>query len=627
MPNSRFTKSLPSQHIGSKMCAQFDLYRAGSLFKQISLDQATLTKLAEMDRLILQHEKELCRLKRSRNGLLPAGRLPAEVLARIIGLAWAECARSEPNFLVAVTHICGQWRDVVLDMPTLWSRIGLKNPQHFRGVVQRAGKLPLTVVGHIDRHEEHAVDAAVTALRRLHRIRGLELYMGLRYTKRLAMLKNQEAGKLESLTLSRLYYRDDEGRALSWIQKLSFPRLQALNIRNFQLSTCKALLLPSLRSLSILAESGASSTDSALLLSLLRNLPLLENLELHDAVNRYSEATTQQQLRSREKVHAVKMYHLKHLFLRGELSSSSMLLSNLKLPADANIHVVFDSVPCRTRSYDPYTEFPLAEMLQPLTTLANNISAPGCPKKVVFTTDSGSPSFENVMVWPSPNTQPLGWLKVSVQVWQHSQESQDALDMVVRNLAPAGLQHLQVEARMPSEDWRRRFLHLQNVTRLSVAGADDPFLDAMSAIGDTAPMANSQLDVNTTHAGQDAVLFPHLQSLRLEEDSPELYPAEFSHRLSSMLGSRKAKGSPIGQLDVRGVKEWPELDVALLKEAVDTLTLRPPAVIHLSPATKEILHTDVPQSVTADNDEQDVFERGASEPDDNSEEDEDEDFW
>ncbi|KZT18395.1 hypothetical protein NEOLEDRAFT_1184345, partial [Neolentinus lepideus HHB14362 ss-1] len=474
------------------MSERFNKWRAEELFKQISLDEATLTKLAEIDQLILQHEKEILRLKRSRNGLLPAGRLPAEVLARIIGLAWAECDSSKPNFLVEVTHVCGQWREVVLAMPTLWSRVGLKNPQHFRGVVPRARTLPLTVVGYIDKCSKNALDAAVTALRRLHRIRELELEMGPSYTKRLAMLKNQEAGKLESLTLCRWGLRSDDrcgGRALSWMQKLSFPRLQALHVRDFKLSACKALLLPSLRSLSIYSSRG-SSTDSTSLLSVLRSLPLLENLELDDAVDAYSDPTTQQQLRSREKVHGVKMVHLKHLFFREHLPSSSMILANLELPADANIHVVFNSPPGRIKSYDPYPEFSLAEMLQPITTIANKISAPGCPNKVVFA-DSGSPSYKNVVMWPSPNTQRLGWLKVSVRAWDCTQE---VLDMIVRNLTPADLQHLQVEAHMPSEDWKRLFGHLRNVTRLSVTGADDPFIDAMSAIGDTAPMANSQSD-------------------------------------------------------------------------------------------------------------------------------------
>ncbi|KZT18367.1 hypothetical protein NEOLEDRAFT_1143491, partial [Neolentinus lepideus HHB14362 ss-1] len=481
--------------------------RAEELFEQISLDEATLTKLAEIDQLILQHEKEICRLKRSRNGLLPAGRLPAEVLARIIGLAWAECASSEPNFLVEVTHVCGQWREVVLAMPTLWSRVGLKNPQHFRGVVPRARKLPLTVVGYIDKDEVHAVDAAVTAFRRLHRIRGLELDMGKRHTKRLAMLKNQEAGKVESLTLSRYPHTFDDGAALSWIPKLSFPHLQALHVHDFRLSACKALLLPSLRSLSVLAENNISSEDPALLLSLLCNLPLLENLELDDAVDPYFGTATQKQLRSRGNVHAVKMYHLKHLFLRGDLSSSSMILANLELPADANIHVVFESAPFNNRGYDP-SEYPVAEMLQPITTLANKISAPGCPNKVVFTESGSQYSYKNVEMWPSPNTRSLGSLKVSVRDWGCPQ---GVLDTIVRNLAPVGLQHLQVEAHMPSEDWKRLFGHLRNVTRLSVTGADDPFIDAMS--GDTAPMANSQSDVNINHTSQGAVLFPHLRSL------------------------------------------------------------------------------------------------------------------
>ncbi|KZV73615.1 hypothetical protein PENSPDRAFT_732804 [Peniophora sp. CONT] len=68
--------------------------------------------------------------KRTRNGMMPACNLPAEVLSHIFALArdvWArkhaEGERTYDIGWICVTHVCSFWRNVALGTPSLWTTI------------------------------------------------------------------------------------------------------------------------------------------------------------------------------------------------------------------------------------------------------------------------------------------------------------------------------------------------------------------------------------------------------------------------------------------------------------------------------------------------------------------------
>jgi hypothetical protein len=86
--------------------------------------------IAAIDRQI-QHgfETVIIPLKRARNQLTSACRLPAEVLLPIIHLAIPNNETSDLLKRNAIAHVCHAWRNIAIGDWTLWSRIDLGVPQ------------------------------------------------------------------------------------------------------------------------------------------------------------------------------------------------------------------------------------------------------------------------------------------------------------------------------------------------------------------------------------------------------------------------------------------------------------------------------------------------------------------
>ncbi|EPQ55499.1 hypothetical protein GLOTRDRAFT_93131 [Gloeophyllum trabeum ATCC 11539] len=91
---------------------------------------------------------------------------------------------------------------------------------------------------------------------------------------------------------------------------------------------------------------------------------------------------------------------------------------------------------------------------------------------------------------------------------------------------------------MASAEWRKRFDHLSNLTKLYVAGADQELLDALSIIRGPSTRGGTQekgvkaqgardkrrtnKEAADTDTGEATVLFPLLQHLIIEEDCDHL---------------------------------------------------------------------------------------------------------
>ncbi|TCD68959.1 hypothetical protein EIP91_009349 [Steccherinum ochraceum] len=88
---------------------------------------SNLHQFESIDSEIALHLAAVISLRRRRNALLRAIRIPVEILAEIFlhcRAAWDD--RVWERFLdpwVAITHVCHHWRSVALDTPTLWSDI------------------------------------------------------------------------------------------------------------------------------------------------------------------------------------------------------------------------------------------------------------------------------------------------------------------------------------------------------------------------------------------------------------------------------------------------------------------------------------------------------------------------
>ncbi|EPQ55509.1 hypothetical protein GLOTRDRAFT_128740 [Gloeophyllum trabeum ATCC 11539] len=445
------------------------------------------------------------------------------------------------------------------------------------------------MMGILHVNKPSAVEAFRVALGHLNRIRSLDVFAEF-YTnpKWFMKLKDQDLPELKFLTLSKKdhHYRDDI--YLPWISKIGAPQLQGLDVQYFAFKSYQKFLLPSLTSLSI---SGGRFPPLQLL-SVLRDLPYLRQLSL-TAVLRYSSLEDGRLLDSPKDI--VHMAHVQHLSLRGTILVTSIILANLSLPVVTDVEIILESLDCTLHEhFKQKNTLQLSQVLVPIMSLLSTIVPPTSVTKLAFTQGKREGrrnqrySYQDVVGWGmrtiSPMDEQSSRFLLSVLDSQYalhpSRDAEEMLGVVLPTLAAVDLEYLQVGAHITSAKWKEWFGQCNHVTRLSVTGPDDQFLDALHPEKAGIDGSDDMPKVEGNNVGEGTMLFPRLKCLRLEEDSCELYTRELLDKLVSALRSRKSEGCGLANLDVRGVREWSEDLRASLKRTAEMVTLRPPAEVH-----------------------------------------------
>ena len=87
---------------------------------------------------------EVLRLVRSvKNSFAPIGRIPPEVLSLIPDYYGEEDGDDTDEDLIASTHVCRGWRDVLISRPSLWTKLDFKNVDKTHNYIQRSQSFPL----------------------------------------------------------------------------------------------------------------------------------------------------------------------------------------------------------------------------------------------------------------------------------------------------------------------------------------------------------------------------------------------------------------------------------------------------------------------------------------------------
>ncbi|TFK64576.1 hypothetical protein BDN72DRAFT_963107 [Pluteus cervinus] len=96
---------------------------------------------SEIDKEILQLERQLHLLRVKRNSLIPISNLPTDVLVDIFTLATPKVEDKDlsPKRMAEISWVCGLWRKVALDHPILWTVIsGSLSPMWKRAFIERS---------------------------------------------------------------------------------------------------------------------------------------------------------------------------------------------------------------------------------------------------------------------------------------------------------------------------------------------------------------------------------------------------------------------------------------------------------------------------------------------------------
>ena len=115
-----------------------------------NLEESTVQESRRViDEKIAQLEQSIVQLKSRRNELAPISRLPPEILgsifARIVAAAGQPYHVRLITAAVNFTYVCGLWRSVALNTPSIWCSIPFRNREWANAMLERSRKLDLLV--------------------------------------------------------------------------------------------------------------------------------------------------------------------------------------------------------------------------------------------------------------------------------------------------------------------------------------------------------------------------------------------------------------------------------------------------------------------------------------------------
>ncbi|KAI0311953.1 hypothetical protein OF83DRAFT_1287218 [Amylostereum chailletii] len=181
-----------------------------------------------------------CALLHQHNTTRPISRLPPEILSHIFNLLEDDIPFNAPFIeaprrhldRIAVTHVCGQWRQVALSSATLWSDITFRLGRTWATeMLARAGDSLLSY--YVD--PDDPVDHEATLSQHLSHIRSLAIHGGAQEIEDIASTCDAPAPALERLQCARDFFEEDDEITSLPMQMFAgwqAPRLHSLELFN-----------------------------------------------------------------------------------------------------------------------------------------------------------------------------------------------------------------------------------------------------------------------------------------------------------------------------------------------------------------------------------------------------------
>jgi hypothetical protein len=273
---------------------------------------------AEIDAKIRDLETEILVLKQRRNAVTPIYRLPSELLAAVFSILQHQTERNDPKSFFPnmnmewrqVMLVCGRFRQVAIDTPTLWNVLDF-SLRRTNQCVERAQDADLIIRMNTHKgssHLKHACKAELSDAATHANI----LNVSLPHMRSLWVDKNH--GQMFDITSSFL----GGSPAL----------LTQLVLSGVSLYFASAPHMPSLQRLKM---EVIRTENFEAVRKLFENAPMLEELLLHDFISR--RPTNPHEVIP--VANCVSLPHLKMLLVSGEPTKVSALLRLLPLPSTA----------------------------------------------------------------------------------------------------------------------------------------------------------------------------------------------------------------------------------------------------------------------------------------------------
>lgn len=361
----------------------------------------------QIDAQIAFHEAAIIHLKRKRNESSYISRLPPEVLCKIFlahaeqqgleteSLAMVSFQQRTAHWIKATSHVCKRWRDVGLSCPALWSNITFSSSAWASAMLERSKQVPISV--NICGSSPKAEAVITKALSQVSRLKSLIIGDSTAFVQNQLRNMTAEVPCLQSLQLDNQSY----GLPILIPSTLpanflagGSPRLRRVSILGWRASWTSHFLrgLTSLKwsiSEEALAHGALRSTatpisTSADFVSALRNMPMLEELDLDNAFPTFAA-------RGRP----ASLAHLKILRLAGTAEQCTGALNCMALPPSTVLELVFHS---DGRTIDSTVNVPALLTALHLCWMSNPLAAPNSlpPFASLQVVEEGSPGQPDI---------------------------------------------------------------------------------------------------------------------------------------------------------------------------------------------------------------------------------------
>jgi hypothetical protein len=292
-----------------------------------------------IDKQISKHEKSIIALKTLRNTFSPISRLPTEILCHIFYFTQEQQRYFVLNW-IKVTYISRQWRTVALNSPNLWTNL-LFGPWTSI-MLERSKKADLTVKFDFSNRTSNAIKYLESAFHHVDRFKVLLLENGHASLLRDLVSKlPKSAPRLHSLIISVYRSRVSELGFDHDSDTCDLPEAmlcETENVHYVELKGCNpswnSHLFSSLLHLKIDGVSRAARPTTKQFLEMLKRMPNLESLELHNAIPVENSGSVQE---------TILLSGLNSLSLSSSYTEIGNLLRYLIYPPTTRVKIVADA--------------------------------------------------------------------------------------------------------------------------------------------------------------------------------------------------------------------------------------------------------------------------------------------
>jgi hypothetical protein len=293
----------------------------------------------ELDKEI-QHTSEVLRMQKTRrNTLAPISLLPAEILSKIFTTLASSCFDhsdgTDLSWICSVTAVCGHWRAIALECPSLWCFISVECPTWTEVMLERSKMAPLIVNAKLSYDSSgifFAMDTVRVVLQHISRIKELRLVTSKDNIEVLINRIDGDAPLLRSLCLANTRGDDPRNNRYTLPEMLFVGddhHLERLELVNCIISW-DSPLLHDLVHLKLLNTLQPTITQ---LLEALERMPSIETLDLKDSL----PIVSNDNFGSPEIIRVIHLSRLSALRLSSTAIECAYLLNHISYPASTSL--------------------------------------------------------------------------------------------------------------------------------------------------------------------------------------------------------------------------------------------------------------------------------------------------